>query len=103
MTTKVEPDKKDIEQNKVTAAIGYVGVLCFVPLLMKRNSKFAQFHAKQGLMLFGLEVVSWIIPPLAFVIMVIAVIVSIMGVINALDGKYWEMPLLGRWAKKINL
>lgn len=101
--TTVEPDKKDIEQNKVTAAIGYVGVLCFVPLLLNRKSKFAQFHAKQGLMLFALEVISWIIPPLALIIMVVAVIVSIMGVVKALDGKYWEMPLLGRWAKKINL
>lgn len=99
----MEPDKKDIEQNKVTAAIGYVGVLCFVPLLLQRKSKFCQWHAKQGLMLFALEVVSWIIPPLAFIIMIVAVIVSIIGVVNALDGKYWEMPLLGKLAKKINL
>ncbi|EKD47008.1 MAG: hypothetical protein ACD_66C00259G0004, partial [uncultured bacterium] len=45
-------DKKDIEDNKVLAALSYIFILCFVPLLLARDSKFAQYHAKQGLVLF---------------------------------------------------
>ena len=101
--TTVVPDKKDIEEHKVTAAIGYVGILCFVPLLLAKKSKFAQFHGKQGLILFAVEVVAWIIPPIAIFVLIVAVIVSIMGVKASLEGKYWELPLLGKYAKKINL
>jgi len=28
---------------------------------------------------------------------------SVLGIINALQGKKWEMPYLGKYAKKINL
>ena len=102
MTTK-PTDKKDLDDNKITAAIGYVGILCFVPLLLAKKSKFAQFHAKQGLMLFGLEVVGMIIPPLFPFIMIVAVVLSILGIKACMEGKYWELPILGKYAKKINL
>ena len=52
---------KDVESNKVIAAVGYVWILCLVPLFLKRHSKFAQFHAKQGLVLFIVEVIGWLI------------------------------------------
>ena len=49
-------DPQDIKKNKKIAAIGYIGILCFIPLLLKPNSRFAHFHAKQGLILFIAEV-----------------------------------------------
>ena len=42
----------DVEANKTVAALSYISILFLVPLLGKRDSKFAQFHAKQGLILF---------------------------------------------------
>lgn len=97
------PEKNDAEKNKITAAISYVGILCFVPLFLARKSKFAQFHAKQGLMLFAFEIVGMIIAFLMPFIMIISVVVAILGIKASLDGKYWEMPILGKYAKKINL
>ena len=55
---EIKPDNKDIEDNKIIAAIGYVSILFVLPLFLKKNSKFAQFHAKQGLLLFLIELVS---------------------------------------------
>lgn len=100
---------KDIEENKVIAAIGYLGILCVLPLFMKKESPFAQFHGKQGLVLF----VVWIalsfiniIPFLGQLIWVLGslvlLVVMIIGIMNALQGKMWEMPILGDLAKKIN-
>ncbi|MCD4760431.1 hypothetical protein K8R42_00865 [bacterium] len=100
--TKVVDDKKDIEDNKVIAAIGYVGVLCFVPLLLKKDSKFSQFHGKQGLMLFLLEIAGFI-PVIGWALFIAAVILAIFGIRATLDGKYWELPILGQYAKKLNL
>ena len=98
-----KPKDKDIEDNSFLAAIGYIGIVCIVPLFLKRNSKFAQFHAKQALLLLIIEVVAWIIPPIAWIFYILAVILSVMGIKAALEGKYWELPLIVKYAKKINL
>lgn len=99
-------DNKDIEDNKVIAAIGYIWILCLVPLFLKRNSQFAQFHAKQGLALFILELIGWLIfwiPLIGFLLYIAVILFAVMGIIFALQGKYWEMPVLGKYAKRINL
>lgn len=107
-TTAVDP--KDVEENKVIAAIGYIWILCLVPLLLKKDSKFAQFHGKQGLVLFIAEVIIsfiWVVPVLGwlagFVGWIITLILAILGIVNALSGKYWRMPILGEYAEKLNL
>ncbi|MBT6691589.1 hypothetical protein HOB10_04625 [Candidatus Parcubacteria bacterium] len=100
---EVKPDAKDIEANKTIAALAYIGIICFVPLLLKKRSKFAQFHAKQGLLLLIIEVVAWLIPFIGWFLMMIAIIYSVLGIINAMDGKYWKMPYLGKYTAKLNL
>lgn len=96
------------------AAIGYVFILCFIPLLMAKDSAFAQYHAKQGLVLFIVEIVIMIIsnilvfiPVLGWFVMMVlnlaVVILSIIGILKALEGEMWEMPVLGQYAKKLKL
>jgi uncharacterized membrane protein len=41
---------EDINENKTMAILAYI--LFFVPLLAARESKFAMYHANQGLVLF---------------------------------------------------
>lgn len=102
-------DAKDIEQNKLLAAIGYVGILCLIPLLAKKDSRFCQEHGKQGFVLFvcaiAVTVIGWIpfIGWIAwFVGMTFIGICSLIGLINALQGKFWEVPLLGQYRKMVN-
>ena len=94
------------------AALSYVFVLCFVPLLLAKDSVFVQFHAKQGLVLFIVEVVVMILASILVFIPILGwmanlimyafvVIMSIVGFVRALQGKKWEMPLLGSYAKKL--
>ena len=103
-------DKKDIEDNKVLAIIGYLGILFLVPLLLKKDSKFAQFHGKQGLVLF----ISWVIVsvlgfvPLlgglvAFVGNVAVLVLMIVGIVNAAQGEMKELPWIGQYVKGLNL
>src|SRR3989339_711633 len=97
------PNKdKDIEDNKFLAAIGYIWFLFLIPLFLKRNSKFAQFHAKQGLVIFVLEWLGFI-PIIGWFLYVVAIVLVVLGIKAALEGKYWEMPIFGKYAKKINL
>ena len=105
-----EGDQGDIEKNKVMAVLSYIGILCLIPLLAAKESKFAQFHAKQGLVLFLAEVllsILYAIPVLnvvmvfvGWIIYILLVVLAIMGIVNALQGKYWKMPVLGGMAEK---
>ena len=101
---------KDIRDNRLVAAVSYIFLLCLLPLFGKKQSKFAQFHAKQGLILVIAWFVVWvvgIIPGIGWVVLVLGTIsllvLSLMGITNALAGKYWKMPFLGQYAEKINL
>jgi uncharacterized membrane protein len=107
-------DKKDINDNKAFAALSYIFILCFVPLLMARESKFAQYHAKQGLVLFIVEAIIMVIsnilifiPVFGWLVIMIAyllvVVLSIIGILKALEGSFWEMPVLGEYAKKLKI
>jgi uncharacterized membrane protein len=99
-------DSKDIEDNKLIAALGYVWILCLIPLLLKKESKFAQFHGKQGLALFIVEIVGWLIywiPFIGWLFGVLVLVMAIIGFVKALSGEYWELPVVGSFAKKLNI
>ena len=44
-------DSRDIAENKGITVLSYLGPLVFVPMFARKNSKFARFHANQGLVL----------------------------------------------------
>lgn len=95
-------DKKDIEENKIFAVLSYLGFLVLVPLLAKKDSKFAKFHAKQGLILMIGWVISWLLSFvfIGFILDVAMVVFSIWGIVNAATGKYVKLPLFGNLADK---
>jgi len=105
-----QADPKDIQDNKLIAVIGYLGILCLVPLLLKKESPYAQFHGKQGLVLL----IVWIIVNVVMVIPVLGwligfvgniacLILMIVGIIHAANGEMKELPVIGEYAKKLNL
>lgn len=99
-------DAKDVEENKVIAALSYIWILFLIPLLTKKDSRFAVEHAKQGLVLFIIELiimVIWWIPFLGYVIgSILSVAVSIVAVIAfvfAIQGRFWKIPFVYDFAK----
>jgi len=93
---------KDIQENKIIALLSYIGILFLIPLLVKKDSKFAKFHAKQGLVLFIGWFLVWI-PVIGWILWVGVLILSILGIMNVLSGKYAELPIIGDLAKKFNI
>ncbi len=59
--TTAEFEQTDIESNKVLAVLSYLGILVLVPIFAGKNSKFARYHANQGLVLAIAEVAYWIV------------------------------------------
>lgn len=107
--TTGEYDPADIEQNKVFAILAYLSILVLVPILGAKESKFARFHANQGLVLviaaiaIGIVIgILQFIPVLGIIFSIVGWIINIallvlciIGIVNACNGKAKELPLIG--------
>lgn len=103
MTTN-QPTGNGIDETRILAAISYIWILALVPLLLKRDNEFVMFHAKQGLVLFIIEVIGafifWI-PVIGWLLWVLVVVLAIVGFLSALQGKRVELPVVSMLARKI--
>ena len=100
----------EIREGKFFAIIGYIFVLCFVPLFLRRDNEFAQFHGRQGLVLFILELASAILTVVPVVgeaafkgACLIFGIFSLIGIVKAFRNQYWKMPVIYRISNTITL
>lgn len=101
---------KEVQDGKIYAVLAYIGILCLVPLLVKKENKFALFHGKQGLVIFIAEIavgIISVIPFLGWLIgffgVIILGILSLVGIFQALMGNYWKMPVIADMAEKFNI
>lgn len=94
------PDKQaDIEKNKDVAAMSYIWILSVVVLFARRDSPFAQYHARQGLWLFVISIPLWLIPGIGHLLELIVLAGMIIGFINAAQGREHDVPIVGQLAK----
>ncbi len=99
-------DAKDIEENRYVAALSYLGVLFLVPLFMKKESPFAQFHARQGLVF----TIAWIVgsfifwfPLIGWALMLLLFVANIMALVRTISGQAWEVPCVKVVVEKLNI
>ena len=104
------PEEQEIIDGKFFAVISYVSFLCVITLILKKNNKFALYHARQGLVLFVMEVAAFIlsiIPILGWLIGVFGyalfLLVSLWGIIQAALGIYCRIPVVSKISDKIVL
>ncbi len=99
-----------VEQNPVMAALSYIGPLVLIPFLTSRDNAFVLFHIKQGLVLFLafllVHVASkflWFFFPIFWLLNFALFILSIVGIINSLQKKEKELPVIGKFASHIKI
>ena len=107
---------EDIEQNKGMAILAYLGILVLVPIFAAKESRYARFHANQGLILlialvaygmlekflsgvfyaiwWGLGSVFSIALNLVYLVFVAYII---LGIMNAAKGRAKELPIIGKF------
>ncbi|MCR8636383.1 hypothetical protein NV381_34930 [Paenibacillus sp. N5-1-1-5] len=94
-------DPADVNANKWIGVLAYI--LFFLPLLAAKESRFAMYHANQGLVLLILgiacnivlgliPVIGWILLPLANLA---TLVLAILGIIQAANGQLKPLPLIG--------
>lgn len=122
--------QKEIDDAKPVAAIGYFplcGLPTFlIPMLANKDNGYAQFHARQGAVLYlgmvalaivmiiigvivgVLESVAGIPGVLSCLISILWLVIGgagfvlmIIGIINALQGQAKQLPVIGQYASKL--
>lgn len=114
-------DPKDVEQNKTLSLFAYLGILILIPLLGAKESKFARFHCNQGLILL-IALIGWgvvqnvlmaifraillngalwriysLMGTVLSLVYIVFTVLAIIGIVNALNGKAKELPIIGKY------
>ena len=114
--------EKEISDGKVMAILSYLWILFIIPLLTSKDNKYVMFHTEQGLALFITSIIVWIlfifIDPIFHHILsfyfcggsliyllfrLFILVLVILGIINAAQGKISELPVIGSFGSKFNL
>jgi len=102
------------QPNTGMAIVAYI--LFFIPLLTDaKKDPFVKFHVKQGIVVFALAVILWVIRAVMpwywvwnlywlFNLVGLAILVfAIIGIINAANGKQEKLPLIGKFGDMVKL
>lgn len=109
--------KKEVQDGKIMAILSYIGILALIPYFAEKNNKYVIEHAKRGMNLFLLEViigvgltclagffaitiifigVTILIGLVEWVAGILALIISIIGIVNACNGEVKDLPIIGK-------
>jgi fumarate reductase subunit D len=99
---------EEVRDVALFAALAYVVFFSLLIVMYKRDNDFLHFHARQGLVIFIFEVISWtlaaVLPNLsgAFAVCnLLLLIASVFGLFSALMGKMIHFPLVSRVADRL--
>jgi uncharacterized membrane protein len=115
-----EQQQPELKEARLLGAASYILFLCFLPPLLLKENKFAMHHARQGFLLFFLEIVLAIlvyivehsiglIPILGFLIVVLlkfvagvaVLLTAVIGIVKAVSGQYWTIPVVGEHSSRV--
>lgn len=97
------------DEGRLAALMAYIPFVCFLPLLNLRDNPEAQFHARQGVVLFLIEIVAVLflidgISQFVFqAILIVAAAFSVAGIYFALQGKNYKLPIISELVEKSKL
>ena len=98
------------------AALSYFGILVLIPILAAKDSKFARFHANQGLIFLIACIILavanailtsviigiswrlyWLSNIISLIVGLVCLIFFIIGIINVVNGRAKELPVIGHY------
>lgn len=96
------------------AVLSYLGPLVIVSYIVAKDEPFVKFHIKQGLVLFASEIALWVLSSFFFMMLyqlwmlyqllnLAIFVLAVVGIVNAIQGKEKELPLVGQFAKHFKI
>ena len=97
----------DIEEKNIYAVLCYIGILIVVPLIVKKNDPYVNWHIRQGLVVLTIIVFSLIasawMERTGNLMFLLIITVDLIAAVQALIGRRWKIPLLGDIANKFSM
>jgi uncharacterized membrane protein len=97
------------DNTMVMSVLAYIGPLVIVSYLVDKDNPVVKFHIKQGVALFGAEIIVGIVASILWqlyfvwdIVNLLLLILSIVGIMNASQNKQKELPVIGGFAKGLN-
>lgn len=88
------PENEKISQeDKLWAALSYLWIVSLIVLSARKDNEYVRYHANQGTLLFALSFIG-LIPVIGWLISIFVLIFMILGLVKALQGEKWPLPLL---------
>ena len=98
----VDEEQEEVKKGRPLAFLSYLGVLAILPFIFQSDNEYAVAHGRQGLALFAWFVAASffsimpVLGPLVFVVSAgLVLILSFVGMMNALAGRTWTIPVVG--------
>jgi len=108
--TSKAPDVQTNDNKTLMGILAYIGPLVIIPFLTSKEDAFVKFHIKQGLVLLVIEIaimvignMMWFLYPVIGIINIALLILSIFGIVNVIQGKEKEVPVVGHFSKHVNI
>lgn len=99
------------DEDKILAAFGYAWYFAIIPLFLKRDSSFIQFHAWQGIVLtvfftllniIFLGALAFVFSGfIHFILTMIAVLIYAVSAYAAYKGKWFKIPIVHSFSEKL--
>lgn len=101
-TTHEQPLSEKKENRVLMSILAYLGPLVIISYIVSKDDPFVKFHIKQGLVLFIIEIIIWVLGPFLLslwvlfrVINFIIFILTIIGIVNVINKKEKNLPIVG--------
>jgi len=90
------------QREKEFAALSYVWVFAvFIYFSSEAKSNYVKYHARQGIVLFVLSIIFFLLPGYLSYLNVLVVFLMIFCIIEAVMGSWYQLPLIGDWIQGI--
>lgn len=100
----------DSDNSLIMGILSYLGILIIIPFLVSRTNPFVKFHLKQGFVLVCIEIILSVtmqmfrvLFPVFWVLELFVLFLVIVGVVNVVQKKEKELPIVGVYAKNIKI
>jgi len=100
--------------NNLMLVLSYIWILALIPLLVEKDDANVQWHAKHGLVIFGVEILAWVVLTVISFTGILACLGAIAGlftwlgfvvlrvacIVKAVNGKRLIIPGVSEYADK---
>lgn len=99
-------EPKEHDSKTLMGILSYLGPLVIISYFVAKDDPFVKFHIKQGLVIFAISVLVWLFlsgmfvwSALASLLNLATFVLAVIGIINVVQKKEKELPIVGGLAK----